>query len=210
LAALKLLEKSFSEIQAGKPRKRTPIRIVRQEQTVHMPGKAQSQFGYALVAPPPSQPQSYAYRLLLYTMTHIYEGRLGEDLIGRRGLIYSISSRYNSDGERAWISISTGVNPDRLQPLRSRFLEILNDLKTNPPSEAELAEAKEHLLGRRLTAYQSNEELSGFYCQEWVEQGRLLSFEEFERKVRAITLEQVRSIIPSFLNGAKVTVDTTS
>lgn len=208
--AVQLLEEAFSGTEAGKPRKYEPIRIVHQEQTVHMPGKAQSQFGYALVAPPPSQPESYAYRLLLYTMTHIYEGRLGEDLIGKRGLIYSISSRYNSDGDRAWISISTGVNPNQLQPLRSRFMEIMNDLKQNPPTEAELAEAKEHLIGRRLTAYQSNEELSGFYCQEWVEQGRLLALDEFERKVRAITLKQVHSIIPSFLNGASVTVDTTS
>lgn len=207
---IQLLEEAFSGTEVGKPRKHAPIRIVHQEQTVHMPGKAQSQFGYALVAPPPSQPESYAYRLLLYTMTHIYEGRLGEDLIGKRGLIYSISSRYNSDGDRAWISISTGVNPNQLQSLRSRFMEVMNDLKQNPPTEAELVEAKEHLIGRRLTAYQSNEELSGFYCQEWVEQGRLLAFDEFERKVRAITLQQVRSIIPSFLNGARVTVDTTS
>jgi len=86
----------------------------------------------------------------------------------------------------------------------------MKSLISNPPAASELLEAKQHLKGRRVTAYQSNEELSGFYAKEWLEQGRLLSQREYEKSVNDVTLEQIKAIIPDFLNGAQVIVDTNS
>ncbi|MCI0414232.1 insulinase family protein, partial [bacterium] len=156
----------------------------------------------------PSVSDSYAYRALLYIMTHGYGGRLGKELINRRGLIYYISNNYHTDGNASWISIRFGVNPDKLFETKAEFEKLMQGLLTNPPTERELAEAKEHLTGRRVSAYQSNEELSGFYVREWIEQGRLLSQVEFEKRVNSVTLEQIKKIIPAFLNGAGVAVDT--
>src|SRR6185369_10317578 len=147
------------------------IKISEKNQIIKIPGKAQSQFGYAVAAPAPSSPESYAYRALLYIMTHAYGGRFGKELINRRGLIYYISNNYNSDGKASWISIRFGVNPDKLDETKLEFQKLMQDLRTNPPTEKELAEAKEHLSGRRVTAYQSNEELTAFYTREWIERG---------------------------------------
>jgi predicted Zn-dependent peptidase len=141
-------------------------------------------------------------------MTHAYEGRLGRELINRRGLIYYIGSSYNSDGSASWISITMGVNPENLKSCREIFNEMMQDLRKNPPTDAEVAEAKQHLIGRRISANESNSELSAFYTREWIEQGRLMSLQEFEKKVHAVTSEQVRKIIPAFLNGGEVIVDT--
>ncbi len=207
-ATLALLKEQFGSAGAIKKQQFPALHVQQKEKTVRIPGKAQSQFGYALPAPAPSSPGSVAYRILLYIMTHAYEGRLGKEMIGRRGLIYYISSSYNSDGVNSWISIHYGVNPDQLDTSRAEFERILKDLRENPPTEAEVEEAKQHLIGRRLTQYQSNEELSAFYVREWIEQGRLLDQAEFEKRIRAVTLEQVRRIIPQFLDGVSVVVDT--
>ncbi len=206
--AIGLLEKSFGSLTRGKTTSKSSLSIGEKEKTIRIPGKAQSQFGYAVPAPPPSDPNSYAFRILLYIMTHGYQGRLGNELINRRGLIYYIGSSYNSDGSASWISMTMGVNPDNLQAACSVFDEVIQELRKNPPSESEIAEAKQHLIGRRISAYQSNEELSAFYAREWIEQGRLISQEEFEKRVRSITLQQVQKIIPKFLDGVTVTVDT--
>ncbi len=203
---LDALKKGFAE-KPGKPEK-IRLQIKERSQTVRLPGKAQSQFGYAVLAPAPSVSDSYAYRALLYIMTHGYGGRLGKELINRRGLIYYISNNYHTDGNASWISIRFGVNPDKLFETKAEFEKLMQGLLTNPPTERELAEAKEHLTGRRVSAYQSNEELSGFYVREWIEQGRLLSQVEFEKRVNSVTLEQIKKIIPAFLNGAGVAVDT--
>jgi predicted Zn-dependent peptidase len=141
-------------------------------------------------------------------MTHAYGGRLGKELINRRGLIYYISNNYNSDGKASWISIRFGVNPDQLDETKKEFDRLMQDLRTNPPTEKELAEAKEHLIGRRITAYQSNEELTAFYTREWIERGWVMGQEEFDKTLSMLTLEQVKRIIPKFLDGASATIDT--
>jgi predicted Zn-dependent peptidase len=115
------------------------------EKTVRIPGKAQSQFGYAVPAPAPSEPGSYAYRILLYIMTHAYEGRLGHELINQRGLIYYIGNSYNSDGTASWISITMGVDPENLKACRGIFDELMQNLRKNPPTESG-REAKQHLI----------------------------------------------------------------
>jgi zinc protease len=202
---IEALTKAFNQQPGTRPNVRLQPRG---DKTVKLPGKAQSQFGYAALAPPPSSAESYAYRALVYVMTHGYGGRLGKELINRRGLIYYIGNDYHSDGNASWISIRFGVNPDKLVETRSEFQKLMNNLLENPPTGRELSEAKEHLIGRRITAYQSNEELSGFYAREWIEQQRLLTQTEFENKVNAVTLQQIKAIIPKFLKGVSVTVDT--
>ncbi len=207
-ATLAILKEQLGTAAATKKAQLPPLRVVQKEKTVRIPGKAQSQFGYALTAPASSDPHSLAYRVLLYIMTHAYEGRLGKEMIGRKGLIYYISSNYNCDSVNSWISIYYGVNPDQLDNSRAEFERIMKDLRDHPPTNEEVEEAKQHLIGRRLTQHQSNEELSAFYVREWIEQGRLLDQTEFERRIRSVTLDQVRRIIPQFLNGVTVVVDT--
>ena len=176
--------------------------------TIRLTGKAQSQFGYAVAAPAPSSVESYAYRVLLYIMTHGYGGRLGKELIHKRGMIYYISSDYHSDGEASWISIRYGVNPDKLNSSKELFEKLMQNLTQNPPAESELAEAKRHLIGRRITAHQSNEELSAFYVREFVEHGKIPDQSEFERRMNGVTLAEVERIIPQFIAGSQVLIDT--
>lgn len=205
---LRLLKTSFSDLKPQKPKVAAAFSLKDNTRTVNLPGKAQSEFGYFLTAPKPSDPASLPYRLLLYILTHNYEGRLGKELIGKTGLLYFIESQYNSNGPLGWISMTYGVDPDQLKPAKEAFLRIMNDLNQHPPTEAEVAEAKENLIGRRRTAYQSDSELSGFYAREWIEQGRLLTEEEFEKRVRAVTLQQVLKITPLFLAGNTAIIDT--
>jgi predicted Zn-dependent peptidase len=128
-------------------------------------------------------------------------------LIARQGLLYGIDSGYRSDGQHGWVWITTGVNPDKLSVVKQKFQELMRGLVTSPPSSKEIAEAKNNLIGRRKTAYQSNREISGFLAQEYIEQGKLLSEEEFEKRVNSVSEEQLKSIIPQFLAGVTVVVD---
>ena len=205
--AIRLLEQAFGDLPARRPFPAPALRVAKRHEIVHLPGKAQAQIGYAVPAPPPSDPAADAWRILLYVMSHGYEGRLGRDLIARRGLLYSIDSRYQSDGRTAWISMTAGVNPENLDAARQRFTELMDALRTEPPTAAEIEEAKQHLLGRLLTAPMSNEEISAFYAQDWIDHGRLLSDEEEERRLRQATRKDVLAVIDRFLGGASVIVD---
>lgn len=205
--AIRFLEQTFRDLPAQPAPASPALRVRQRREIVHLPGKAQSQIGYAVPAPPPSDPAADAWRILLYVMSHDYEGRLGKDLIARRGLLYFIDSRYQTDGRTAWISMTAGVNPENLDDARKRFTELMEALRTEPPTEAEIEEAKEHLLGRRITAPMSNEEITAFHARDWINRGRLISEGEEERRLRAVTRGAVLAVIDRFLEGASVTVD---
>ncbi|HEX4966155.1 MAG TPA: insulinase family protein [Thermoanaerobaculia bacterium] len=206
--AFTILSRTFGPLAPVKVEAGPPPSVKRPETVIELPGKAQSQLGYAVPVPGPRDPDFLAYRLLLYVMAHDYEGRLGKEMIARRGLAYFIDARVHSDGESAWLSMTLGVNPERLAPTRQGFGELMADLRLHPPTADEVEEAKTYLIGRRLTAPQSDDEIAAFLAREWIEQGRILSQEEWERRVRAVSREDVLRIVPRFLAGATVVVDT--
>ncbi|MCI0414747.1 insulinase family protein [bacterium] len=206
-SALAMLSGAFGNLRSGKRKTSEGFSVTERERIIRIPGKAQSQLGYAVPATAPSESMALAWKMLRYIMTHDYEGRLGMELIARQGLLYGISSEYRSDGRHGWVWITTGVNPDKLFIVKQRFQELMRGLVSNPPSSKEIAEARNYLIGRRKTSYQSNEEISGFLAQEWMEQGRLLTEHEFEKRVNSVTDEQVRNIVQQFLAGVTVVVD---
>ncbi|HSE43574.1 MAG TPA: insulinase family protein, partial [Acidobacteriota bacterium] len=205
--ALTMLANAFSDLKYALRPQKSNFNITEREKTIRIPGKAQSQLGYAVPAASPSDPSVYAWKMLRYIMSHDYEGRLGIELIAKQGLLYGFSSGYTSDGDKGWVYITTGVNPDKLSAVKQRFQEIMRGLVSNPPSSAEIAEAKNHLIGRRKTAYQSNQEISGFLATEWIENGKVLSQEEFEHRINSVSEQAVRNIVPSFLAGVTAIID---
>ncbi|MES1240859.1 MAG: insulinase family protein [Acidobacteriota bacterium] len=202
--ALRLLETAFKGLPRRRPLPVRPLQVKQSEIRITMPGKAQSQIGYAVPADPSA---ALAWRMLLYLAAHDYEGRLGKELIARRGLLYSIATGWHSDGRAAWISLLAGVNPDRLDETAPLFFDLLDAFRDHLPTETEVEEARQHLIGRRLTAPMSDEEMSAAYAREWIERGRLLTDEEWEREVRRVTREDLLRIVPAFLAGVRGVVD---
>lgn len=170
------------------------------------PPRAQARLGYLVPAPPPAHADHLAWRLLLYVLTHGYEGRLGKEAISRRGLVYYIASRYPSDGQSAWIALEIGVDPPKLERMRALLVETLAELARRPPTAVELAEGQRHLIGRRQSAHQSNREISAALAAEWFGLGRLRDADEFARAVVAVGLDDLRRVVPAFTSGAVVVV----
>lgn len=201
------LAETFGDLAPGALPPAPPPRLTAGEKTVALPGLAQARLGYVVPAPPPTHPDAPAWRLLLYVLTHDYEGRFGVEAISRRGLAYYVGSAYACDGHSGWISLATGVDPGKLGALRTLFEETLRGLATHPPSDAELAEARSHLLGRRRTAAQSNEERTARLAREAICEGGPVADEAYRRRVEAVRVEDLARIVPAFTAGAVVTVE---
>lgn len=167
---------------------------------------AQAWLGYIVPAPPPGDPASDAWRLLLYVVSHDYEGRLGKNAISRRGLVYYIGSEYRSDGRNAWITLATGVDPGKVAAMRTLLEEEFARLADDPPTIEEIDEAKRHLVGRRTSAAQSNAELASLLAIEWLWYGELLSAERVASRLERITRHQVIDAIGPFTKGKTIVV----
>ncbi|HKC03293.1 MAG TPA: insulinase family protein [Sphingomicrobium sp.] len=168
---------------------------------------AQGGIGYVVEGPPPGTREAFAWRMLLYVLTHDYSGRLGNSAIRDKGLVYHIYSVVRTDGRRTWVTISSGVDPDKADAVEAEFRAQLTRRASDPPTPTEVAAARDHLLGRDLTAAQSNEELSAKLAREFVETGGLRSHQQLRAILETITPADLAAIAPSFANGTILRVD---
>jgi zinc protease len=205
--ALPLLEAAFGD---RAPRHAAPAALavppVARRVTLDV-AKAQAQLGYVVAAPAAGVADACAWRSLLYVLSHGYEGRLGKEAISRRGLLYYIDARYASDGEAGRVSLEMGVDPAKKAPLRELLVRSLAELQSMPPSADEVAEARAHLLGRRASAAQSDEEVSARLLADWMAFGELPGAEEYAARAASCDRDDVLRAVPSFVAGAVVSVE---
>ena len=168
---------------------------------------AQGGLGYVVEAPAPGSRGALAWRMLLYVLTHDYSGRLGNSAIRDKGLVYHIYSLLRTDGRRSWATISTGVDPDKADAMEAELRAQLARLATEPPTAAEVAAARNHLLGRDLTAAQSNEEWTAKLAREFVETGGLRPHAELRAQLEAITPADLAAAARAFAAGTIIRVD---
>jgi predicted Zn-dependent peptidase len=167
---------------------------------------AQEALGYVVPAPGAREADAAAWQMAVYLLSHGYEGRLGKEAISRRGLVYYIDSAYGSDGWNGWVTLATGVDPDKLPDMRRLLWSELQRLVDEPPTQAELDEARAHLLGRQVSAAQSNEELAERHAREWLWYGELTDYDTMQARLERVTLDDLHRILPAFTSGTVISV----
>ncbi|MCK5747871.1 MAG: insulinase family protein, partial [Oricola sp.] len=168
---------------------------------IHIPeDKAQTALGYMVEAPALSSKEALAWRLALYMFSHGYGGRLGDEAISNRGLAYYVSADYRGGENAGLVTLNIGVDPDKQQALFETLKAELARFVAEPPDEAELAEAQRNLIGRKVSAAQSNEEIVDALASDWAGPG-LTTIAEFRAAVNAATLRDVRAVLPRFADG---------
>ena len=167
---------------------------------------AQEQLGYVVRAPEPGEAKAAAWQMALYIFSHGYEGRLGKQAISRQGLIYYIDSAYRSDGRNGWITLRMGVDPDKLPAMKQLLQRELLILVQEPPSQQEVDEARQYLLGRYISAAQSNPELADDLALQWLWYGHIMSYNEFEKRLTAVGIQDLVKLLPAFVAGSTVAI----
>jgi predicted Zn-dependent peptidase len=145
--------------------------------------------------------------MLLYVLTHDYSGRLGRSAIGEKGLAYYIGSSVRMDGARSWATISIGVDPDKADATEAELRAQIARLLSHPPTATEVDAARNHLLGRDLTAAQSNEELTAKLAREFVETSGLRPHEQLRQMLLTIGPADLATLAPILVNGTLIRVD---
>jgi predicted Zn-dependent peptidase len=90
--------------------------------------------------------------------------------------------------------------------MRDLLRSELERLQQEPPSQAEIDEARRHLLGRFVSAAQSNAELADRLSREWLWYGELVDYETLSAALNRVTREDVLAIVPEFTAGAVIAV----
>jgi predicted Zn-dependent peptidase len=167
---------------------------------------AQAAVGYVAAAPPSSERAMLAMRLALYTLQHGYEGRLGKEAISRQGLAYYIDAQLRSGPAGGLVTLAAGVDPEKVDAFRDVLNAEIARMRSAPPSDAEIAEAKRHLLGRKVSAAQSNGEIADALISDFFSVGGPESPAEFASRLAAVGRDDVAAAASALAGGAVVTV----
>ena len=202
-----LLEKGFGKLRVPDQARRATANFAAEDILVNLGIPiAQAQLGYIVPAAAPNSKEADAQRLLLYILSHGYDGRLGRIAISDRGLAYYIDSRYRSDGQNAFMTLGIGVDVDKLDALKALLESELKRLSDEPPTTSEFEEAKTYLLGRALSAAQSNEELATMLAEQWLWYQETVTREALATRLATITYEDLLAAVPTLTGGTAIVI----
>lgn len=202
------LEGTFADLPLEKwqlPQRSEPLIPVELEKHVSFP-VAQEQLGYLVQVPGPRARTQAAWQIVLYIINHGYEGRLGKEAISRRGLVYYIDNTYGTDGTNDWITLSMGVDPGKLPAMKSLLREQLDLLLSQPPSPEEIETARNYLLGRHISAAQSNRELTETLAVQWIMHRSLQTEDDLKQRLENVSRDDILEVLPAFTRGSIVSI----
>lgn len=110
------------------------------------------------------------------------------------GAAYYVYSGSRLSLDHGHFSASAGVANDKLEIVLTTIIKELKDLRDNLVSETELEIAKNHLVGNMMIGLETSDDISRFYGGEEMMTGQILSPQELEQKLRAVTAEEIRSL----------------
>ena len=186
---LEIIERQIGRTEPGKLLADAPItrsempKVIRERIAKPL---AQGGLGYVVEGPAAGTREALAWEMLLYVLTHDYSGRLGLSAIRDKGIVYYIYSKVRTDGRRTWATISTGVDPASAGAMEAELKAQIARLAAEPPTPAEVEAARNHILGRDLSAAQSNEELAARLARQFVETKGLRSHEQLRALLHGI------------------------
>ncbi|MEO5509386.1 MAG: pitrilysin family protein [Longimicrobiales bacterium] len=172
---------------------------------VHAERRNKQQTAIALAFPGPERnhPDVDALRLLSSSVSGL-GGRLFEELRSKRSLAYSISAfplaRWRAGAFIAYI----GTSPEREAEARDGLIEQLGMLTTSVLDDAEVERAKEYTIGSWQIRIQTNAALLGDLVSAILLGTGLEEILGFEKRVRAITGEQMRAALARCIDPSRV------
>jgi predicted Zn-dependent peptidase len=80
--------------------------------------------------------------------------RLFEEIRSRRGLAYAVSAADHASSDVAILQLSAGLDSTKCLEAHARMAEIVDELRTQGPTEAEVDRARAFAAGRRVLAFE--------------------------------------------------------
>lgn len=135
----------------------------------------------------------FASHLLNVILGSSMSSRLFQEIREKRGLAYSVYSFAHSHEDSGMTGIYAGVSPENAREVLSLVNEELSKLARDLIPEAELNSAREYVKGNMYINAESNDYRMNRLAKNEFLFGDYVPFEEIERKINAVTSEDIRT-----------------
>jgi zinc protease len=128
-----------------------------------MMNKAQADIAYGFTAIARSDPAYYACWLMNNILgQYSLGGRLGDSIREKQGMAYYVFSSLEASLVPGPLSVRAGVNPANIERAVASIDEELSRLATDGPTESEVRESKQYLIGSLPRQLETNAGIAAF------------------------------------------------
>ncbi len=179
-------------------------RLVR---VIPMMNKAQTDIGYGFTSVRRSDPSYYAYWLMNNILgQYSLGGRLGDSIRERQGMAYYVFSGLDANVIPGPLMVRAGVSPANVERAVASIDEELTKLAAEGPTEKEVAESKQYLIGSMPRTLETNLGIATFLqTEEFFKLG--LDYDlRMPGLLQAATRDEIHEAGRRTLNPSKATV----
>ena len=179
----------------------------RRRRSIAMPGKVQSDIAYGFVTVGRPDPRYYAYWMMNNILGQFgLGGRLADNIRERQGMAYYAFSSFDPAPAQAPLIVRAGVDPRNVSRAIAAIDHEVAALGTDGPTEREMDETREFLVGSIPRLLETNGSIASFL--QIVEEFDLGL--DYDRRLpsllRAVTREQVREAAREVLQPERACV----
>ena len=196
---------------ASTPRERAvppvPAATSRRQADIEIPGKSQSDIAYGFTTIDRLDPRFYAFWVMNNILGQFgLGGRLAENIRERQGMAYYAFSAFDPSLGPGPLVIRAGVDPKNVQRAVAAIDAEVGTLGRDGPTERELVESRQYLIGSLPRMLETNESITTFLqTAEFFGLGL-----DFDRRLpsilQAVTMEEVRAAAADVLHPERATL----
>jgi zinc protease len=135
----------------------------RRTRVIPMMNKAQADIAYGFIAITRNDPAYYAYWLMNHIMgQYSMGGRLGDSIRERQGMAYYVFSSLDANLAAGPLMVRAGVSASNLERAVASIDAELTSLVNDGPTEQELIESKQYLIGSLPRTLETNAGIAAF------------------------------------------------
>lgn len=195
-AVVAKVKRQFASLPAeAKPQKAATI----EEQTkprvaIKWKQSDQTHLALGLRAYPVGDKRHYATEVLAAVLGGGMSSRLFKKIRDELGAAYYLRANNDAYTDHGLVEVAVGTDNARAPEIVKVVIEELNKLREKLVPAAELARAKESMLGGLSLSLETSGGLANFYAGSEVLEGKLLSPEAVAKKIRAVTPAEIRAV----------------
>jgi predicted Zn-dependent peptidase len=195
-----LLEKTFGAIKAptktidhpfkpfiAPPKLKEPVALQTKK-------TEQVQLGLAFHGLPYGDKRLPAAGLLATILGGTMSSRLFIQVRERRGLCYSIHASHQPLEDTGVFNVMSGLEKTRVDEALKVIWQELKRMMRETVSRDELNNAKDHVRGKLMLAFEDSATQADWYGKQWIFQKKLLTPEERLRQIDRVTAAEIRAV----------------
>jgi predicted Zn-dependent peptidase len=193
---VKAVQRYANRFPRGKHPHFQPFESTQEKPQIHLFTKetAQMQIALGIRACSRHDERRFAMRILNTILGENMSSRLFQVLREDHGLAYSVHSGLSLFDEVGALTISAGLDPDKLQQALKLIMTEVRRVKEVAPSAAELRRARDYLIGQLEIGLESTESQMTWIGEQLLAYGKIISPAEAKRRLTEVKPGQVRAV----------------